>query len=428
MHAFWPTLVAWIKTNSSKITYLAVTFIVAFFLIKWVTRIISGAFRKSNKTSASLFVNIIRVILWSLAVLIVLKPVFGITPSTLLTALGVGGVALSLGMQDTISNLIGGFMLMMGKVISPGDTIKINDSIGTVKDITWRHTIIRERSGNEIWIPNSVLNSTQLEKLPSANAAFTTIPFTMRGDTDVSMASKRILELVGRATANISLKKTNPSVRFTGFTPYGISGEVVLYAAHGVSFAQISDAASRAIAGENYIVQNGNEQAQPGPAPVEDNQETVTLQPLSPRSSKTPQKRDAFGRGGTGAQGSGPLGPNGGEGVLRKEDGHVTAGGEEANGNPYVNRILKKLVSITETKEKERPTEQENPSGLVDTNPEVARQIGVKANPESVEVVPTEEFRIRRRHHHHSQGGSRQRKTGDSHGKGREITGREGRN
>ncbi|MFC2373727.1 MAG: mechanosensitive ion channel family protein [Parascardovia denticolens] len=425
MHAFWPTLVAWIKTNSSKITYLAVTFIVAFFLIKWVTRIISGAFRKSNKTSASLFVNIIRVILWSLAVLIVLKPVFGITPSTLLTALGVGGVALSLGMQDTISNLIGGFMLMMGKVISPGDTIKINDSIGTVKDITWRHTIIRERSGNEIWIPNSVLNSTQLEKLPSANAAFTTIPFTMRGDTDVSMASKRILELVGRATANISLKKTNPSVRFTGFTPYGICGEVVLYAAHGVSFAQISDAASRAIAGENYIVQNGNEQAQPGPAPVEDNQETVTLQPLSSKSSK---KGDAFGQGGLGVQDYGPLMPNGGEGVLRKEDGHVTAGGEEANGNPYVNRILKKLVSITETKEKERPAEHGNPSGLADTNPEVARQIGVKANPERVEVVPTEEFRVRLRPHRHSPDGSGQRKTGDSHGKGREITGREGRN
>lgn len=202
MHAFWPTLVAWIKTNSSKITYLAVTFIVAFFLIKWVTRIISGAFRKSNKTSASLFVNIIRVILWSLAVLIVLKPVFGITPSTLLTALGVGGVALSLGMQDTISNLIGGFMLMMGKVISPGDTIKINDSIGTVKDITWRHTIIRERSGNEIWIPNSVLNSTSWKNFlrptplsprsPSPCGGTPTYPWPANGSWNLSAARRRI--------------------------------------------------------------------------------------------------------------------------------------------------------------------------------------------------------------------------------------------
>lgn len=401
----WSTIEAWFSARSSRIIYLVVTFVVAFFLIKWVTRLTQTAFNRTKLPSATLFINIIRIFLWFIAVLIVLKPVFGITPSTFIAALGVGGLAVSLGLQDTISNLVGGFTLMMGKVISPGDTIKINDSVGTVKDITWRHTIIRERTGSEIWIPNSVLNSTQLEKLPTTNAAFTTVPFVMRGDTNVSMASKRILELVGRATSQLSLKKTNPSVRFTGFSPYGITGEIVLYAAHGVSFAQIADAASRAIAGEDYIVQNGSEEPLAGPVPVEDNQETIAFKPskqlkqgeIAPQAVVQERSRENLKQ---------PSMVNPPTNQDKDRGQTLSKNSQEAQGNPYVNRILKKLVSATESREN-RKKRRNRSSGAVGgknerkpsdisaspTNPEVIRQIGVVANPDKVEAISTTQMR-----------------------------------
>ena len=115
----------------------------------------------------SIFVNILRVVVWVLAVATVLQPVFGVNPTTLFTALGIGGLAVSLGLKDTIANVIGGFGLMLGHVIQPGDYVSVSGTKGVVKDINWRQTIVRERNGNEMVIPNSILNTASLEKARS---------------------------------------------------------------------------------------------------------------------------------------------------------------------------------------------------------------------------------------------------------------------
>lgn len=75
--------------------------------------------------NASIFINILRAVVWTLAVGTVLQPVFGINPTTIFTALGIGGLAVSLGMKDTIANIIGGFGLMLGRVIQPGDLVNV---------------------------------------------------------------------------------------------------------------------------------------------------------------------------------------------------------------------------------------------------------------------------------------------------------------
>ena len=110
-------------------------------------RVISRVLRKildnSQIPSASIFVNLTRVTIWVTGAAMVLQPVFGINPTTLITALGVGGVAISLGLKDTIANIIGGFGLMLGRVIQPGDLVTIQGVTGTVHDITWRQTVVR---------------------------------------------------------------------------------------------------------------------------------------------------------------------------------------------------------------------------------------------------------------------------------------------
>ena len=60
---------------------------------------------------------------------------------------------------------------MLGKEIQPGDLVRIQGTTGVVKDITWRQTVILERGGNQMVIPNSVLNTSSLEKLTQASKA-----------------------------------------------------------------------------------------------------------------------------------------------------------------------------------------------------------------------------------------------------------------
>ena len=95
---------------------------------------------------ASIITNILRVVVWVLALLSVLDPVFGVTPTAFLAGLGVGSIVISFGLKDTISNIIAGLGLMVSKVVTPGDYVTIAGITGTVKDVTWRHTIVINRS------------------------------------------------------------------------------------------------------------------------------------------------------------------------------------------------------------------------------------------------------------------------------------------
>ena len=63
---------------------------------------------EKNLPSSSIFVNIARGAVWLLGVCIMLSTCYGVDVSAAITALGIGGIAISLGFQDTIANLIGG--------------------------------------------------------------------------------------------------------------------------------------------------------------------------------------------------------------------------------------------------------------------------------------------------------------------------------
>ena len=104
----------------SKLILLAVVLIVAALIDKALTKVVRRMLDKSQVPNASIFVNILRVVVWVFAIGTLLQPVFGINPTTLFTALGIGGLAVSLGLKDTIANVIGGFGLMLGRVIRAG--------------------------------------------------------------------------------------------------------------------------------------------------------------------------------------------------------------------------------------------------------------------------------------------------------------------
>lgn len=114
-------ILQWFEANAGKIIFLLVAIVAALLITKGLARVMRKVLDRTDMPSASIFINIMRVLVWILAASIVLQPVFGISPTTLMTALGVGGIAVSLGLKDTVANVISGFGLMLGKVIQPGD-------------------------------------------------------------------------------------------------------------------------------------------------------------------------------------------------------------------------------------------------------------------------------------------------------------------
>jgi small-conductance mechanosensitive channel len=87
--------------------------------------------------------------------------VLGISIAPLLTALGVGGLAVALALQDTLANLFAGVHILMEKSIRVGDFIRLESGQeGFVEDITWRTTRVRMLPNNMVIIPNSTLSKS----------------------------------------------------------------------------------------------------------------------------------------------------------------------------------------------------------------------------------------------------------------------------
>src|SRR6202050_4793744 len=101
--------------------------------------------------------SLAQVVVVILGVLVVLR-VIGIEITPLLTALGVGGLAVALALQDTLSNLFGGFYVTVAGQIRLGDYVRLNSGEeGYISDISWRRTTIRGLSNNLVIVPNATM-------------------------------------------------------------------------------------------------------------------------------------------------------------------------------------------------------------------------------------------------------------------------------
>lgn len=95
----------------------------------------------------------------------------GIAITPLVTALGIGGLAAALALQDTLSNLFGGFHLLADQPVRVGDLIRLENGMeGVVEDIGWRSTRIRGLSKDLIVVPNAKLAQSILINRSSGTA------------------------------------------------------------------------------------------------------------------------------------------------------------------------------------------------------------------------------------------------------------------
>lgn len=117
-----------------------------------------GALARSGMAgSASIFVNIARGIVLGIGILVALE-CLGVSITPLLTALGVGGLAVALALQDTLSNLFAGVHILASRKVQPGDFIQLDGGQeGYVVDTNWRNTVIRQLSNNLVIVPNATL-------------------------------------------------------------------------------------------------------------------------------------------------------------------------------------------------------------------------------------------------------------------------------
>lgn len=144
---------------SSKILGALVIFSITVVISHIGTEIIEyyNSIIKGLASATSLLKNIVRITVYSIGALVILDGLH-ISIAPLLTALGVGGLAVGLGLQETLTNFFAGLQILAAKQIQVGNYIKLSSGEeGYVEDLNWRATIIKTLSGNHVMIPNKNL-------------------------------------------------------------------------------------------------------------------------------------------------------------------------------------------------------------------------------------------------------------------------------
>lgn len=134
--------------------------------------------------------------------IVVLLDMFHVNITPILTALGVGGLAVALALQDTLSNLFAGFYVAVSRQVRIGDYIKLNTGEeGYVADISWRSTTIRALASNLIFVPNAKLAQANVTNywLPDKRMGVS-IQVNVALDSDIDQV-ERVLNEVGKEAA-----------------------------------------------------------------------------------------------------------------------------------------------------------------------------------------------------------------------------------
>jgi len=214
--------------------------IVVIFLISATfvgARIITGLLNlyigknEAYAQSASILTNILRMTIIIVGVLIILQ-FLGISITPILTALGVGGLAVALALQGPLSNLFSGMQIIASRKVKPGDYVRLEGSEeGYVTDINWQNTTIRQLSNNVIIVPNAKMANAIIVDFHQPSAELSVlVQAGVSYRSDLERVEAITIEVARDVMKSIpgGIPDFDPLVRFHTFGESSINFSVIL--------------------------------------------------------------------------------------------------------------------------------------------------------------------------------------------------------
>ena len=211
--------------------------VIIFILTVISSRIAGGFVTKSTATmgknfpASSILKNVVKIVVFVIGMLVILNNL-NIAISPILTALGVGGLAVALALQPTLSNLFSGIQIIASKQLSPGQYISLESGQeGFVQDITWRYTEIKSPTNNMFIIPNSKISEAIITNFyKPEKELLLVVPARVSFNINLEEVEKIAIE-AGRTVIekhSSGIKNFEPLVRFAKFGDWGIEFNLIV--------------------------------------------------------------------------------------------------------------------------------------------------------------------------------------------------------
>ena len=211
--AFFQNLLNSILGVIPTILFAIVVLIVGLIVCRVSLKLLSKGLKRAKRvddTIAHFVSQVAKIVLYVLLITIVLS-CLGIPATSIVTVIGTAGVAIGLALQGSLSNVAGGFLLMLNKPFKIGDYIIVGGVEGTVEQISILYTRLASATNQAIFLPNgTAVNATVTNN--SCNAyRRVDLTFSISYEDDFEKAQKVITEVLGQN--NMVLTDPAPVVR-----------------------------------------------------------------------------------------------------------------------------------------------------------------------------------------------------------------------
>lgn len=197
----------------------AVMLVAGMLVIRAAMKLVDRSLSKSRleKAAVSLIRSLLRVVLWVMLGLMVASKL-GIDVTGVVALASVASLALSLSLQDALSNVIGGFLLLSNHPFHSGDYVEIDGQGGTVQTIDITYTKLTTGDNKTISIPNSTVVSSQIVNYSTSGTRRVEINVSASYDAPIPTVKAALLE-----AARLDTVLDTPAAPFAAVVSYGDS-------------------------------------------------------------------------------------------------------------------------------------------------------------------------------------------------------------
>lgn len=168
-------------------------------IIDFVTHVLMHKAAKTDNKADDQLVpflkELFKFIVYFIGFFVLLGYVFEVNAVSLITGLGIGGIAIALAAKESLENLIGSFTIFMDKPFTVGDLVKVDGIEGTIEKVGFRSTIIRSTDKTTIIIPNRAMIDGVLENLTRRNYRRVKFNIALTYETSSEVIEKIIAEI-----------------------------------------------------------------------------------------------------------------------------------------------------------------------------------------------------------------------------------------
>lgn len=199
---------------AGKLIISAIVFAIGMVLIKLVKKVLrSKRFDKVDRTAMSFISNFIKIALYIVLIIIIVS-IMGVPMASVITVFATAGAAIALAVQGSLSNLMGGIMLLIFRPVAVGEYIDVAGDSGVVQEIGIFHTRIKTFDNVNISIPNGTMTSSVITNYSREELRRADLTVNVAYGSDISLVKDTILNVI---TANEKAlnEPAEPFIRMT---------------------------------------------------------------------------------------------------------------------------------------------------------------------------------------------------------------------